>query len=460
MPGENKKIASVTFGPGDMDAFLFLAEPSKAKQYTVDEIMEILAMNGVRAGVIYDQVEKVVKQGLYKKDVLVAKGVPAVDGTDGRYEFKFNTKPLNKPKVREDGSVDYWDLQTVESVFKGQVIATYIPAVQGKMGFTVKGKVLNGKRGKELLPLRGTGFKRADDNVTYIAEMDGKIEYRNDKIMVSNVYEVFGNADLSVGNIDFQGDVIIHGMVASGVCIKAKGSITVDGNIEAAQLIAGKDILLRSGMQGGFKASVKSEGNIVAKFFENTAIEAKGDIEANVIMNSNVSYCENLRIHGKKGAIIGGRARALQSISATNIGNDAGVVTELVVGVEAETHLEILRLKKQLDEIRKTIDKVEEGIATIDALQDKVTEEHKKAKMQLLRVKVKSMADIATETEKLEKLEDIIMRSRDASIRAEGRIYPRTSVRIHGKSHIVADEQRAVQYRMREEKIIMYGVNE
>lgn len=81
--------------------------------------------------------------------------------------------------------------------------------------------------------------------------MDGKIDIENDKIRIQPIYEVSGDANLTTGSIDFTGDIVIHGSVESGVTIKATGSITIDGNVEACNLEAGKDIILRSGMVGG-----------------------------------------------------------------------------------------------------------------------------------------------------------------------------------------------------------------
>ena len=108
--------------------------------------------------------------------------------------------------------------------------------------------------------------------------MDGNIDIENDKIRIQPIYEVSGDANLTTGNIDFTGDIVIHGSVESGVTIKATGSITIDGNVEACTLEAGKDIILRSGMVGGNKAHVRTKGNLYAKFIEYTVIQVEGDM--------------------------------------------------------------------------------------------------------------------------------------------------------------------------------------
>ena len=81
-----------------------------------------------------------------------------------------------KPKIRPDGSVDYWSINMVEPVEKGQVIAIYKPPVPGEDGMTVKGRPLPAKRARELPPLKGRGFTRQEDGNTYTSNMDGKID--------------------------------------------------------------------------------------------------------------------------------------------------------------------------------------------------------------------------------------------------------------------------------------------
>ena len=57
-----------------------------------------------------------VEQQIYNQEVLIAEGDPAEDGTDGYYDYKFDMNFSKKPKVRPDGSVDYWSIKMVEMV--------------------------------------------------------------------------------------------------------------------------------------------------------------------------------------------------------------------------------------------------------------------------------------------------------------------------------------------------------
>lgn len=250
MAERNQMEPQVRFGYEDMEAYMSLPAPT-GENYILKDLRDALLQRGITYGVDENVLESMIRDRRYEQEVLVAKGTPAGEGRDGYYEYHFKQKLSQKPKQLPDGSVDYWSIEKVETVKAGQVVAVYHPAVQGENGTNVKGRPLNAKRARELGPLKGKGFSRSEDNLTYTADVDGKIEMMNDRIIILSVYEIAGNADMSVGNIDFRGDVVIHGNVCSGVNIKCSGSITIDGVVEMAQLSAGKDIVLRGGMMGG-----------------------------------------------------------------------------------------------------------------------------------------------------------------------------------------------------------------
>ncbi len=274
-------------------AYLFLPEPG-FEGYSVDEVIGILQSNGISYGIKDDTVKNIVEGQLYNQEVLVAEADKPVDGIDGYYEYMFDMNFSKKPMLRPDGSVDYWSIKMVEIVTEGQVIAKYHKAIQGKDGMDLKGKPILAKRGRDLVPLRGKGFERSEDGDTYTAQIDGKIDMNGDRIVILPVYEVNGDADLSIGNIDFRGDVIIHGGICSGLMVKATGTVTVDGIVEGASIEAGKDIVLRSGVMGASRASITSKGNISAKFFEYTRVHANGTIQADVFLNCQVSCGESI----------------------------------------------------------------------------------------------------------------------------------------------------------------------
>ena len=190
---QQKPIIRITFD--EMEAYMLLPEPEQGTGYTDSQIRQEMAARGITTGIDEQRISDMLEGHTYNAELLVAQGKKPVDGTDGYYEYKFDTNFDGKPKLLPDGSVDYWSVHSIESVTAGQVIAVYHPAVSGEDGMSVKGRLVPAKHGREQMPLKGKGFDRMDDEVTYTASMDGKIEMQNDRIVVLPVHEVSGNAE-------------------------------------------------------------------------------------------------------------------------------------------------------------------------------------------------------------------------------------------------------------------------
>ena len=431
-----------------MEAFLYLTDPGEGISYSRKEIDALLNQNGVVMGILDEVVNDAIERGVYYREILVAKGQDPVDGVDGYYDYNFSRVIDKRPDAKADGTIDYWNISSIEHVKKDQVIATYVPAVQGLSGFTVKGKSLMPKRARELPPLKGKGFEKQADDLTYISLLDGKIEVQGDKIVISEIYEISGDADLSTGNINFPGDVVIYGKVCTGVSIKVGGNLTVNGNVETAIIDVGKDIIFRSGMQGGYKAKVSAGGDITAKFIENTRVRAGGTIRAEVLMNTNVEYCEKLIVDGNKAAIIGGSITALQGIYAGSIGNEAEIPTGINVGVSKDVYVRKEILVKKIEKNEINIKRIEVGIKQFQELMEKDPRIKKDdpRKAQLIRAKIQDNVILSQDRAELSKLESMIERGRNAYVRVSGYVYPRVSVSAESMVMTTKDKEMAVEF--------------
>ena len=67
----------------------------------------------------------------------------------------FQTEIDTKPKILEDGSVDYSEYGDVPTVEEGQTVVIYHPAIPSEDGVSVKGETIIAKKGKELARLSG-----------------------------------------------------------------------------------------------------------------------------------------------------------------------------------------------------------------------------------------------------------------------------------------------------------------
>lgn len=450
-----KEKPIIRFSVDEMEAYMLLPSPDEGEEYTVPYVMQALSERGVNAGVDHEEIARMVVEEVFEREVLIARGAQPVDGVDGYFEYKFSTSFDNKPKVRPDGSVDYWSVHTIESVVAGQEIAIYHPPVEGEDGFNVKGKPIQAKKGRDQMPIKGKGFEVQPDGVTYVATVDGKIEMQNNRIVILPVYEISGNAEISLGNIDFRGDVVIHGGVERGVTIRSTGSVTIDGIVEACTIEAGKDVILRSGMLGGNKASVKTKGSITAKFFEFTNIECDGDIQADVLMDCDVKCQGKVSMTGARGSIIGGTLHAIQGVEVTSLGNDAEKKTEIMVGAGADVASRLRVLEKKIEATETNLQKIEGGLKQFDMLEAErgVSYANDPRRMQLLRIKIRDTATLANDKEECKKLRRLVEGSRGACVSVLQEVYPGVIIRIGDLRFDLRNVGKSIEFYRLSDKI-------
>lgn len=353
----------VKISEDDMCAWLYLMPPGTGKEnYTMEELTEFLQKNGVMEGYHHSNLAAMIKKKVYEREIVVARGQAAIEGNDGYFEYKFDPEQYRTPRVLANGRVDYTNMSTLQNVRKGDVVAVYHHAKIGQDGYDIKGRPLQAAKVKEIPPLKGQSVYTEENPDIYLAQKDGKIEFKNGRIDIQNLHEINGDVTLITGKIEFFGDIVINGNVEAGVVIRAGRNIEIKGTVEAVNLFAGGDIILSRGIQGAQRAKVSARGNIYADFIEHTVVMAGGNVQANTILNSRISADGNVLLTGKKGAIIGGYTHALLGISATEIGNDVEVRTVVHAGCEKETYLKLQNSRTSenavLDEIRELSEQV------------------------------------------------------------------------------------------------------
>lgn len=457
---EVRKDINIRISHDEMEAFLTLSPLAEGLDYKKSEVMSALYDKGVKFGIDEDRIDTLIREREYGREVLIAQGTMPQDGVDGFFQYNFNVDFSGKPKIRPDGSVDYWSIHAVETVEAGQVIAVYHEPIPGNNGMNVYGKVITCKRGRPLPPLTGKGFEHSEDNRTYTASITGKIDYNNNRIQILPIYEIYGNVDLTTGNIDFRGDVLVHGNVTSGTCITATGSVTIDGTAEACRIEAGKDVILRGGFLGGYKGTVKTKGNLTAKFMEYANVEAEGYVEATSALNCNISSHDKIYMTGKGAAIVGGRVYATRGIECLTIGNDNEVRTEVCVGVLKETlakYLEVENLIKKDDEI---LDKITQGLAQFDEIAEErnIDLKNDERRVALLRARIAKQADVSELKNEMMYLKSLMEMGTGADIRVLQKIYPGAVVEIDDHQVQVKEAHEEVRYVLHNSNVVMLSI--
>lgn len=437
-----------------LKAYLTLCPPQEEENYAVSDLEELLEKHNVVEGVKRDVLIKMLDDQMYDIECMVAEGIPSQDGQDGEFEFLFSRVQDNKPKILPDGSVDYGNMQDVAVVEAGAQIAVYKPAIAGINGIDVYGKPIIAKIGREQTPLKGKGFELSEDKRIYTASVTGKVEFENERLMVSDVITIDGDVTIITGNIQFAGDVYVKGNVVSGMVIHAKGSITVNGHVEGAQLIAGKDVILKNGMQGSGKGEIRAGGDVSGKFFEQTTIYAKGCIRANAILNCHIMSEQEIIVSGKKGIIVGGTTSAIKKIDATIIGNMSEVKTRIDLGVDKDVYEHIKKVKAKYAYLMEEINKIEEGIKKINRILERADNpELAEKKLYLMRAKISKDTVVSSLQQEIRKCKINVENSQNAKLVVNKSIYRGTKITINGVSKIIESENYNVTYYLENQEI-------
>ncbi len=438
-----------------MTAYLCLPKPLDGLKYTLEDVQAVLEDCGVKRGIDQEMIKKMVQGGIYERSVAIATGEEPKNGTDGYYEYKFQRHLDGKPKINEDGSVSY-AIQLFEMVNEGQVIAVYHPAVPGVDGYSVKDVPIRAKLAREQPPLRGRGFAVQEDGVTYVANITGKIDVINDKINILPVYEVSGDVDVNTGDIDFRGDVIIHGSV-DDVTVRATGTVTVDGVVQGGSIYSNKEIVLAGGVLGNGKSVIDAKSNISAKFFEFANVRCKGNLTADIFLNSDV-YCEGKAfVMSKKGCIVGGNVHAVGGIEANCIGNNAEIRTHVLVGNTGEVRMKMEELRNSINAALANIEKAESILSKFDEFEQKTGQSCKDdpRRVQLVRIRVRDKARKAADEEQLRKLEVMVESARGANIKVRRRVYPGVRISIDSCDASCKDTFEDIIFVKQKGKVIM-----
>ncbi len=339
---DNMKVEAV-FYPGFVDA----------GELTLDEILSDLAAHNVRKGIDEKEIQRFLDEREYYVPYVVAKGQPPIEGHDGSIEYKFNTDVNVKPKMNDDGTVDYHRLDNVNHVSAGDVLAVLHPDDRGTPGYDVRGNVVSPHKVKRVLFKYGRNMHVSDDGKQLISDVNGHVTLENDKIFVSNVLELV-DVDTSTGDIDYNGNVLVKGNVITGFSVRATGDITVEGLVEGADISAGGNIILLRGVQGGSRAVLSAGGNIVSKFIESASmVSASGSIETDSILHSKVVAKGPIKVSGRNGLIVGGDVKSSVLIECKTIGNSMGTATIVGVGVDPTVKKRIDVLKNEMEELGK-----------------------------------------------------------------------------------------------------------
>lgn len=445
-----------------MSAIVRFHPPSTCgEQMTLTEFLSDLKKYNIIEGIQIDLLKSLFEfEREYCKDYEVAKGQAARQGSDAKIEYFFKTDLNSRPTLNEDGSVDFFHLETISPCGVGQTLAKMTPADFGDYGWDIRGNRLKPREVKKASLKFGKNIVLSEDKLSITSEIDGHVVLVEGKVFVNDVLEI-KDVDISTGNIDYTGSVTITGNVCENFEVKTKGNIVVNGMVEGATLISGGNIIISKGLIGMSKAVIEAKGHVIAKFIENAKVCAQSYVQADSIMHSNVEAGKEILVSGKHGFITGGNIKALERIQVKNLGSPMGTTTNVEVGGTLEVKERFKKMGKDLEEAQKAIRTIEPVIAAYESKRAagvKFSSEQIKyldSLMQLRKVKEK---EIAGYTDELPKLQTVIEDKVRANVEVLGTVYAGTRVYIGELSTIVENNYKYCKFVKSQGEVKIIGI--
>ena len=424
-----------------------------------DEIIDALRSAGVEWGIKEKEIQEYLDAMDYSSPLLAAEGQRARNGRDAYVDFKIRVdKSRTKFEEDESGKVDFRNLELLENVVVGQVLAVKVPAEEGVQGRTVTNRIIPAKSGRDYAIQYGKGTILSTDGMELTAEINGQVVYKRNKISVEPLYVVNGDVSLETGNIVFLGSVIVSGNVQDNFVVKAAGNVEVRGSVQKAFIEAEGDIIVHMGISGREEARIESTGgSIFAKFIQGANVISENDVVVpEGIMQSNVDAGGRIYCNGRRAKIIGGLIRAGNEVNARYIGGEGATKTEVRVGINPKVLQQTSELEKIKAKIENEMESLNKNLITLTNQKkvSKLSEDKEKMFEDLSSRKQKHDSRLNEINLELEELQAYItMLEHKGKICAEKTVYPGVDIFIKNEKFSVKDEYNYIKFTLEGEEI-------
>jgi uncharacterized protein (DUF342 family) len=327
-------------------------------------------------------------------------------------------------------------------------------------GVTVLGQPISPEPGKDIIVNPGKNTHLSSDGLELISDVDGYLYRDKGFICVGQLYIVKGNVDFHSGDIDYHGDVLIRGSVLPDFKIKAGGSVTIEGDVEAADVIAkAGNVRIRGGIFGKGKAHIQApKGILETRFCQDCRLEAGRTLKVDKYIRNCSIVTGTLEMKGVGAHICGSDVHFRERISVNKMGTENGgkntlyYVDENIDGVEEKMHqmeksLEALNIKVNQEEaeiarLRVQVPRAKAGSGLASRLQEVLTSYKMNKRTQtLLEKRLESLKEQMVRPSTLERLVEMQY------------LLPLLEVHIFGKVKVFRESLKSLKIEWRNEDI-------
>ena len=385
------------------------------------------------------------------RDLMVARGTPAVDSLDRSLTFLVHRASGKRVMVSSSGRADFKQQDRITLVKADGAIAEVPPAAQTRDGVDVTGKTIPARRETVSLPEAGKNVRRseeADGTVRYYAKASGELLFDGRTLRVAEVHAIEGDVGVTTGNIRFTGNIRVGGSVQNGYSVISEGSILVGGTVEAALLSAMEQISVAGGVKGGDRAVLRARTGIRCQFAEQATLLCVGDIQLERAgLRCQIKCNGGLSLASERGHLIGGTIRARQGLSVMNLGSERWVATVVSFGQDYLVRDQIEKEERETRRLKETVAALDAELRQLNrlALPDRAQVDR------TWRQKTRCLKLIKDKQLRLFDLRERFEVHHPATITVRGSVFPGVVLESHGRIREIRAPLRGVVFHFNPE---------
>ncbi|NMB33946.1 MAG: DUF342 domain-containing protein [Clostridium sp.] len=325
--GELKERISISVSHDGLKAMITFNCPKKELDFknrekltkeSFEKLKEKNITFGVKRELFFRKLEN-------SKSYVIAEGIAPTPGKDCEIRMYELNDP--KPQVKEDGTINYYELELINKVKAGDWLGERINATDGIPGNTVFSHSLPPVKGKNypLLYDKNTVYEVSEgDRIVLYSKISGAVNYSGGKIAISDYLEIDGDVDFKTGNINFDGYVSIKGTVIDGFSVKATRDIEINsplglGNVRGIESKNGS-IFIKGGVASKDGTEISAGKNAYIKFIDNVKLICGVSAYIGFYCINSIIYAKEILVESIKGNIYGGTIYAESKIATAFLG--------------------------------------------------------------------------------------------------------------------------------------------
>lgn len=369
---EGRKLAArveVTISDDSLEAYLSIEPPRKGgAPPSRADLEKALESAGVVFGIDDSVIRRAVEGAGYNRPLLVARGLPVVHERAARLECHFNTDRLRPYLTMPFDRINLKELNFIEHCREGQLLAELTSPVAPVEGKTVGGEPIPAEREHERVEIpSGENTELSDDGNQLYALCDGNVRFDNQGIICVEPVVTVANVNYETGNIRFDGSLIVEGSIADGFVVEAGGDLQVGKGVGRATVRAGRNLVLKTGMNGNTEGSLACGGDLYARFLESCRASCDGHLFVEeAIMHVELICGKHCMLGGRRAEIIGGEAIVGGSLWCKKVGNVNEVRTRVAVSVAPSILGAYYKSSRDLEKAEEDLGAAEESLTKLD----------------------------------------------------------------------------------------------